>query len=505
MKRIPQHRRVVASCLAFFTPPPLRHISTSWAFSNPHLSQLYDRLQPMAPAFPVKASSIKILQSPPEFYSSLIEGIRKAEQRIIISSLYLGTGDLERKMVDELRAACEKNPALEVVILLDYVRGTRRDKKGDCSACLLESLLAFNGERERIRIGFYHTPYLRGWKKRWLKSPFNELAGVQHIKAFVFDRELIMTGANLSESYFTTRKDRYMRFRDAPELADYYEKVVATMFRFSLRLGRDAKADKGWSFLAPAAGYHPTTSPIGDFSEGFRAELSPRLSPRGSGGDGGAADTWVFATLQMGQLGVFHDEAFTEAVLDFVGECGGPSSVTLSSPYFNLSDNFQRKLSQCRSSRVDIITSSPQANGFYGARGLAGLIPKLYSLLEQDFHASVASEHPDMSIYEYQPQPQREIETFHSKGLWVSLPEAPSCLASIGSPNFGSRSLSKDTEAHLFLLTQDPQLRRSLQDERDQLREDSLRVADGALFLEDSRLLPAYLKPITRHFFSNYL
>ena len=54
-----------------------------------------------------------------------------------------------------------------------------------------------------------------GWGAKLLPARFNEVVGVNHIKAFVFDDDVVMTGANLSESYFTSRQDRYVRFRCA--------------------------------------------------------------------------------------------------------------------------------------------------------------------------------------------------------------------------------------------------------------------------------------------------
>jgi CDP-diacylglycerol---glycerol-3-phosphate 3-phosphatidyltransferase len=40
----------------------------------------------------------------------------------------------------------------------------------------------------------YQTPYLRGLTRSILRSPFDEGVGVQHMKAFVFDDDVIVTG-----------------------------------------------------------------------------------------------------------------------------------------------------------------------------------------------------------------------------------------------------------------------------------------------------------------------
>ena len=42
-------------------------------------------------------------------------------------------------------------------------------------------------------------------KGRFSESGIREIFGVHHIKAHVFDDDVLITGANLSEDYFTDR------------------------------------------------------------------------------------------------------------------------------------------------------------------------------------------------------------------------------------------------------------------------------------------------------------
>ena len=53
-----------------------------------------------------------------------------------------------------------------------------------------------------------------------------EIFGVLHIKIFIFDNTVILTGANLQENYFTTRIDRYICIENAKEFADYLQDFV---------------------------------------------------------------------------------------------------------------------------------------------------------------------------------------------------------------------------------------------------------------------------------------
>lgn len=85
-----------------------------------------------------------------------------------------------------------------------------------------------------MEIYLYHTPDLRGFLKSVMPNRYNEIVGVQHIKAYIFDDDIVMSGfasssssilwllliavssflqnnrANLSESYFSNRQDRYI-------------------------------------------------------------------------------------------------------------------------------------------------------------------------------------------------------------------------------------------------------------------------------------------------------
>jgi CDP-diacylglycerol--glycerol-3-phosphate 3-phosphatidyltransferase len=78
-----------------------------------------------------------------------------------------------------------------VSILIDALRGTR-EAPHDCAASLLVPLVAQFGDRVDVRL--YHTPNFRGIKKRFVPQRFNEGWGLQHIKLYGMDDELILSG-----------------------------------------------------------------------------------------------------------------------------------------------------------------------------------------------------------------------------------------------------------------------------------------------------------------------
>ena len=58
------------------------------------------------------------------------------------------------------------------------------------------------------------------------EGPLREIFGVHHMKVHVFDNHVMMTGANLSEDYFTDRQDRCIVIQDCQALADYFDDLI---------------------------------------------------------------------------------------------------------------------------------------------------------------------------------------------------------------------------------------------------------------------------------------
>lgn len=89
---------------------------------------------------------------------------------------------------------------------------------------------------DRAAVSLYHTPDLTGFKKFVLPPRWDETVGLQHMKVYLFDDTLILSGANLSQDYFDQRQDRYVVFRGAGDLADYFARLVACVSDHSYRL-----------------------------------------------------------------------------------------------------------------------------------------------------------------------------------------------------------------------------------------------------------------------------
>lgn len=59
---------------------------------------------------------------------------------------------------------------------------------------------------------------------------------MHHIKAHVFDSNVLITGANLSEDYFTDRQDRCFVIQNCEPLANYFEDLISILTDVSYNL-----------------------------------------------------------------------------------------------------------------------------------------------------------------------------------------------------------------------------------------------------------------------------
>lgn len=133
-------------------------------------------LHEFAPHFAISGDAITVIEEPSAFYATILEQCSKAKRRVVLASLYLGVGELEQRLVRGLLENMRANPELSVDILLDFQRGTRGTTN---SRTTLKPLLDLG---PRFNLSLYHTPNLRGAKKRLIPARWNELIGLQHMK-----------------------------------------------------------------------------------------------------------------------------------------------------------------------------------------------------------------------------------------------------------------------------------------------------------------------------------
>jgi CDP-diacylglycerol--glycerol-3-phosphate 3-phosphatidyltransferase len=286
------------------------------------------------------------------------------------------------------------------------------------------------------------------------------------MKIYLFDDSLLLSGANLSEDYFTHRQDRYIMFSDSPNLADHFAELAGTIsaHSYSVKPGMSMNPELGFDHLASTRNAQKYRKILSDkISKTLAIENSDNCSADGSD-MGKGCDTAVFPLLQMGQYGIRQEEEVTTRLLEGVKR---EERLCLASGYFNLPPQYTRALLQAAGD-ISILAASPQAFGFFGARGIAGHVPVMYTHFAKQFMRSVhrhgCEERVKYSEY------FREGWTFHGKGLWYYLAGEPlPSLTLIGSSNYGHRSLSRDLEAQVAVVTSNQQLREALHTEQKQM------------------------------------
>lgn len=99
---------------------------------------------------------------------------------------------LTRREIVTLQDALRANPELKLSILTDALRGTREAPEPSCASLLAPLITEFGPDRVEIRM--YHTPNLTGLRKKHIPKRINEGWGLQHMKLYGIDDEIILSG-----------------------------------------------------------------------------------------------------------------------------------------------------------------------------------------------------------------------------------------------------------------------------------------------------------------------
>ncbi|KAI5291269.1 CDP-diacylglycerol--glycerol-3-phosphate 3-phosphatidyltransferase [Ascosphaera acerosa] len=461
-------------------------------------------LDQIAPKFEVSARQIEIIDSPAAFYETLKTKILGAKHRVYLSTLYIGCA--EHELVSVIDTALQRNPDLQVSILTDALRGTR-EAPGPSCASLLAGLVAKHGQRVDIRM--YHTPNFRGLKKRLVPKRVNEGWGLQHMKLYGVDDEILLSGANLSNDYFTNRVDRYHLFR-SQQLADYYHQIHQAVCSLSFTILPDPRSPAGYTMVWRNAAPHPL-----DDTEAFKSHAAavlkpligpvaqkhsqpPRRGDHAAPGDGSV--TYVYPISQFTPLIGRSQSTEYSAVTSVLAALAdypqlASSRWLFTAGYFNMHPTVSSLLissaaaADAKANAVadiearhaappptcTVLTASPWANGFYGSKGISGMLPAAYTHISTKFLARVAAAGRGNSIrlmeWRRGTVGQPGGWTYHAKGLWVTLPgESDPSLTIVGSSNYTKRSYNLDIETGAVVVTSDEGLKRRLGEEAGRLQ-----------------------------------
>ncbi|GBE81880.1 hypothetical protein BKA93DRAFT_743850 [Sparassis latifolia] len=473
-----------------------RSRSLSTVSFDPFIRQFVSKLAERQPCFPMSSSDVHIMHEPQDFYQCLLDMIRRARRRIFISSLYIGSEDVE--LIDALHVSLQQNPSLKIHIHLDFNRSTRPGPQS--TARLLLPLL--QEYPNRVCVALFRSPKLKGIMAKLVPPRFNEGWGTWHPKIYGADDDVLISGANLNTSYFSNRQDRYLRFTAQPQLAGYCFDFLQHASGFSYSLLPSPLSKEEYTLQWPDEHTHPhyietkAQRSLRSFQNSHLAESPQLLDDQLASTSSlekidveklnvNQPDVLVFPVIQAGLFDIREEEDSLALLFDELGthtptstspSYGGPL-MDLTSGYFGLYKPYQdlvlRSGVACR-----ILAASPKANGFYGSKGVSGRIPEGYTLLEKRFMRAVRHSGREWTQDQQECRPGVQLNewekkgwTYHAKGIWLRpTPNASPLLTLFGSTNLNSRSSNLDTELSFLLVTSAPELRARLAEEADGLR-----------------------------------
>lgn len=367
------------------------------------------------------------------------------------------------------------------------MRATRESPSDVSSASLLSHLTHMFPNQVDVRL--YATPQIQpgSTKARLVGRRFNEGFGLQHMKVYGFDDDVVISGANLSGEYFSQRKDRYLLIKGNKLLADYLHTLILTVCRFSYALRYDGRPlpqhvtsanfddysaeanelygakftltwDGGRDILMcedadgtvgpgcfsqhvvfPQRKWAPLASDaIARFTQRWNERMASASVPDKS------VDTQVVPLLQMGPLNITNETDMIPCMRKYLAELrtknlGGNSRtlVDLTSGYFSLSETYRALVlsdelhdhSGGTPVVFRLVAASPKANGFYRSKGVSRRIPDAYTYLESLFWNEVVKKGLDKNGIGGASPPvelrewQKYPWTYHEKGIWISPPE----------------------------------------------------------------------------------
>jgi CDP-diacylglycerol--glycerol-3-phosphate 3-phosphatidyltransferase len=451
------------------------------------------------PLFTVDASRLTLLEHPERFYAHLLRLIEKARKRIFLASLYIGKGETD--LIQSLDRALHRQPGLRVVILLDGLRSTREGEydgtpKTESSASLVAGLQARHCERVEIRT--FRASGLPHWLEKLVGKRFVEGYGLQHMKLYGNEEEVIVSGANLSNDYFTNRRDRYLALRDR-DVCQYAFELLCTAGRYSysLQSKQDSAGDQwhapyrlvwdeGERLQMPTPGQATGSKRWKKHMQTSVLQLTSDWYDRTREQHDKVEDTVrIVPLVQMGPMNVRQETECVPIILQ-AADRTKDSRLDFTTGYFSINPLYANRILNGHF-YSNMITAAPKANGFYGSKGISGHLPAAYTWLQHRFWRKLVARgrQERVGIHEW----HKAGWTYHAKGIWFyPARHGNPTMTLLGSSNFGIRSATLDLECTFLVdATNSTRIQRRLADEVVELQRDACDAVGKELFARPER------------------
>lgn len=321
-----------------------------------------------------------VIEDPATFFHLLRSKTQSAQRRIVLSALYLGADEEALQLTNDLCGAARDptRPHLDIQLLLDYSRTMRSSKEYRTTIRPLSEA--------GVNVHLFRMPQCQDF----LSHSLNEILGVYHIKFFIFDDEVILSGANMNGEYFRDRQDRYISLHHKP-LVEWMTRLSETLVPFCHRVNNDLSLQT------------PVKSDMSYLRDELLALSSSRLIEMSGSTETCPVSTQSFAApiFQFSRIGIISESIvlprLMQALVQYAKECQqsvrGMTSIVISSPYPSYSRTllgplaaYLRPSDAPRSSSssdsiptsLSFIMPASSSHGFHRGAGFKSWIPLLH-------------------------------------------------------------------------------------------------------------------------------
>jgi CDP-diacylglycerol--glycerol-3-phosphate 3-phosphatidyltransferase len=315
-------------------------------------------------------------------------------------------------------------------------------------------------------------PHLKYHYTKYLPIIAKEVLGVYHCKFCIFDDKALITGANLSDEYFTNRQDRYHYFSTTNNNDNNNDNVIVNFLKDFTRL------------LEPQCNQVQSDGIIINSNgndDDFKYNLN-KLMIKYNRNDENTYNSnsnnlnrmTILPLIQHSKIGINDESELLPMIINAFTNTSQKLSMFIASPYISfmnvLISSFV-KFMNSNSNKLTIIAPSPSSHGFHNAKGIKSIVPKLHmqsqksivDIMKANIFTGDQRNDDNFKLIEF----NREQWTFHSKGIWIfnndnkdngnsnGRNEQVSHMSYIGSSNFGQRSWQRDFEIGFIIISQD--------------------------------------------------
>lgn len=344
---------------------------------------------------PLDEQSVDCLFSSKSFKAELLKQIKNAQYRIYLTALYLEADEAGSDILMALYDAKKINPDLKIVVCIDYHRAQRgligEKNTTETNATWYQAV----EKAQQLDVQIIGVPVKR-----------KEIFGVQHLKGFIFDEQVLYSGASFNNIYLHQddryRYDRYWLINNT-KLAN---SMVAFLHKEIISSGAVALLNS------------ETIKPMSEL-KGAHKKLTRNLKQASFSYEGDRSSDCLAITPLCGFGTRKNKLNYTIRKLLQSAQ----QQVVIFTPYFNLPTAIERDISALlkRGVKLIIVVGDKTANDFYIPEDkpfrTIGALPYLYETNLKRF-----SKKHQLRLKSGQLQLNLwldESNSFHLKGLYV--------------------------------------------------------------------------------------